>query len=147
MTSKDSQGRTTRKRASVICLRDGHLLCLKVKDPGDGRESYILPGGAIEAEETAAEAAIRETFEETGYTVALRKPPMTLAYEYPWGGHLVPCHTTFFAAKLDFASRIATEDDPFIIEVLWLPTADIAVAFGVHSGVRDIILAMVNKFS
>jgi phosphatase NudJ len=56
----------------VDCLveKDGKFLI--VAETGPGREGlYNLPGGHIDEDETIAEAAIRETFEETGYEVEL----------------------------------------------------------------------------
>ncbi len=60
---------------STILVRDDHLLLIKRVNCGymDGR--YCLPGGHMEAGESAAEGAIRETFEEVG----LRIDPAALA--------------------------------------------------------------------
>jgi ADP-ribose pyrophosphatase YjhB (NUDIX family) len=53
--------------ASVAILRDGQILLTKRRDV----ETWALPGGAIEAGETVAQAAIREAHEETGLEVEL----------------------------------------------------------------------------
>lgn len=50
-----------------LALRDGRLACVRV-DRGDG--SYFdLPGGAVDGDETEAEALAREFIEETGLSV------------------------------------------------------------------------------
>ena len=57
-------------RATVVCVHKGTLLLVKQTFADMGR-FWSLPGGKVEAGETLAEAAIRETKEETGITVAL----------------------------------------------------------------------------
>ncbi len=58
--------------AIVDCLveKDGKFLIIAEGKPG--RDAlYNLPGGHVEANETLAEAAIREVLEESGYHVEL----------------------------------------------------------------------------
>lgn len=56
--------------ANTIVERDGGVLLVRLNyGPRDGR--WALPGGLVEADETPVEAAVRETEEETGFTVEL----------------------------------------------------------------------------
>jgi len=56
--------------SNTIVERDGKILLVRLNyGPRDGR--WALPGGLVEADETAEQAAIRETREETGFTVGL----------------------------------------------------------------------------
>ena len=56
--------------ANTIVERDGSVLLVRLNyGPRDGH--WALPGGLVESDETTTEAAIRETTEETGYTVEL----------------------------------------------------------------------------
>ena len=56
--------------ANTIVEHDGGVLLVRLNyGPRDGR--WALPGGLVEADETPFEAAIRETEEETGFTVEL----------------------------------------------------------------------------
>ena len=48
-----------------MAREDGAVLLIRRTDNGN----WALPGGAIEMNESAAEAAIRETFEETGIQI------------------------------------------------------------------------------
>ena len=51
-------------RASVLIQKDGKILVMRSKY-SSGRIMYLLPGGGVEAYETAEDAAIREVKEET----------------------------------------------------------------------------------
>jgi 8-oxo-dGTP pyrophosphatase MutT (NUDIX family) len=50
---------------AVVAREDGAVLLIRRTDNG----SWALPGGAVEMNESVADAAIRETFEETGIQV------------------------------------------------------------------------------
>ena len=56
--------------ANTIVERGGSVLLVRLNyGPREGR--WALPGGLVESDETATDAAVRETAEETGFTVAL----------------------------------------------------------------------------
>ena len=50
---------------ALVAREDGAVLLIRRTDNGN----WALPGGAIEMSESVAEAAIRETFEETGIQI------------------------------------------------------------------------------
>lgn len=57
-----------RPTARVLCVDDrGRVFLLCWRDPFDDTRVWDLPGGGINAGETALEAARRELYEETGY--------------------------------------------------------------------------------
>ena len=56
--------------ANAVVERDGQVLLVRLNyGPRDGH--WSLPGGLVEADETLEQAAIRETREETSFTVSL----------------------------------------------------------------------------
>jgi 8-oxo-dGTP diphosphatase len=55
--------------AAAVIVRDGRLLLIQ-RRVSEGSLSWQLPAGAVEHGETFAEAAVRETAEETGLGVA-----------------------------------------------------------------------------
>lgn len=60
-------------RAVVILLQNEKLLVLhRIKN---GVEYYTFVGGGVEAQETPAQAALREVSEETGLSVTLNSEP------------------------------------------------------------------------
>lgn len=90
-----------RIRASVVCVYRAQLLCVRLRDPHSGLDRLFVPGGAVEPGETAAQAAERETFEETGYRVAVEpESELTVSYPFVWNGTLFDVTTHFFRASL-----------------------------------------------
>ena len=53
-----------KNRAAVVSMRDDRLLA--IRRTKQGRRYAVLPGGGIELNESAQEAALRELLEETG---------------------------------------------------------------------------------
>jgi 8-oxo-dGTP diphosphatase len=68
-----------RARSVAVVIERGELLVIARRK--NGREHCVLPGGGIEAEETAGEACVRELQEETGLhgQVATEPTPPVLA--------------------------------------------------------------------
>jgi ADP-ribose pyrophosphatase YjhB (NUDIX family) len=70
--------------AATVVLRDRQVLLIKRED----FEVWTIPGGAIDPGESVADAAIRETYEETGLEVQLTQ--LVGIYSRPkWGAHII----------------------------------------------------------
>ena len=69
-----------RRRTSVLCRRDNKLLMIELEDPTTRKRFWSLPGGMIEPGETPESCAIRETLEETGYSIRLTSEGITTGY-------------------------------------------------------------------
>jgi ADP-ribose pyrophosphatase YjhB (NUDIX family) len=54
---------------NVAIIQDGHILLTKRED----FEVWCMPGGAVDPNESLADAAVREALEETGLTVQLTR--------------------------------------------------------------------------
>jgi tRNA(adenine34) deaminase len=133
-----------RVRASVVCCARGRILTVRAIDPLSGTEFLFLPGGAIEAGETPAQAALRETLEETGYAVRLRGEPILRDYDFEWAGRQHPCRTSFFAADLidPSAVPVATLHDPILFGAVWVPMAGAEAAFSYHGVIAEAVAAL-----
>ncbi len=89
------------ERAVVCFIRDGARVMLIHKKTGLGAGKINAPGGRIDPGESAAEAAVRETAEEIGMTVADPREVGQLFFEFTDGYRL---HGTVF-----FSMRYAGE--------------------------------------
>jgi len=105
---------------ATIIEKDGKFLF--VKEISNGKEVYNQPAGHIEDNETVVEAAIRETLEETGYTVSIESFIGIYIYKAPSNG--VTYHRYCFKADIVDYDPNAILDDG-IIEACWLSLDEI----------------------
>ena len=102
--------------ASVI-ENAGQYLLVEERDKITGQLVFNQPAGHLEAGETLAAAALRETREETGWTVQLTGIIGTALYTSPGNG-VTYYRTTFLGKPLQpIANAIL---DPVIHAVHWL---------------------------
>jgi 8-oxo-dGTP pyrophosphatase MutT (NUDIX family) len=90
---------------------------LMVYEEADGQKVYNQPAGHLDPNETLQEAAIRETLEETGWTVELTGVVGVNLYTAPSNG-ITYFRTTFIAKALSHDSQ--RQLDTGIIEAVWL---------------------------
>jgi 8-oxo-dGTP pyrophosphatase MutT (NUDIX family) len=100
---------------ATIVERDDRFLM--VYEEADGKKVYNQPAGHLDPNETIKEAAIRETIEETGWTVELTGVVGVNLYTAPSNG-ITYFRTTFIAKPV---SHDPTRPlDTGIIEAVWL---------------------------
>lgn len=133
-----------RTRACAVCVWRDRLLCVQLRDPSTRIARLFPPGGAVEPGETAADAAVRETWEETGYRIRLlARPSVAAHYPYTWNGQHFDVITHFFAAELvdPDAPPAAVNDASYLEATRWIALQDVAGALGFH---RDILAAVLQ---
>ncbi len=130
-----------RLRTSAVCLAEGHLLVVRLRDPTTGVVALYPPGGAVEAGETPAETARRETLEETGVAVQVdEERTVVVTYPFRWDGVDREVTTHYFAAKLEGAFDLCLPkvvDASYNLGAEWIPVAPALDAMRVNPVIAD----------
>jgi ADP-ribose pyrophosphatase YjhB (NUDIX family) len=100
---------------NVAVIHENKILLTKRED----FETWILPSGGVEDDESIAQAAIRETKEETGLDVELTK----LVGIYSRLGNMSPVHAVLFVAKPIGGEIKCQEGETIAVE--WFPFNEI----------------------
>jgi 8-oxo-dGTP pyrophosphatase MutT (NUDIX family) len=109
--------------------------------PG-GRRVWALPKGLVAESESPAEAAVRESTEETGVHAKLVEKLGDVRYVYTWDGERVFKIVSFFLLRYS-AGRLGdvpAEHSHEVDEVRWLPLAD-APELLAYRGEREMVVA------
>jgi 8-oxo-dGTP pyrophosphatase MutT (NUDIX family) len=139
-----------RLRASVVCVAEGRLLVVRLRDPVTGVEAFFPPGGGVEPGETPAETARRETLEETGLHVQI-DPLAELVETYPfrWAGIDYEVTTHYFGASLEGAFHETPPkvvDAPYNLGASWLPTAEALDAMSIYPAIASAVARVAAPF-
>lgn len=112
-----------RPDVTVACVvpRDGRFLL--VEESIRGRLVLNQPAGHLEPNETLCDAALRETLEETGWTVALHG----LIGIYQWSNRATDSHFLRFTFAAEALAHDARRNlDTGIVRAVWLTRDEIA---------------------
>jgi len=108
--------------ASFIVNESGELLvCVRGKEPVKG--TWDLPGGFVDADESAEDAVRREIAEELQAKVVEAKYLFSLPNEYEYNLMTVPTLDMFYQCVLDDTTRLTPSDD--VADCFFVPLKDI----------------------
>ncbi len=109
-----------RKAARVILLDDRkRVLYLKAHEPNTGRYFWVMPGGGLKRNENFEDAAIRETFEETGISIRLGPFVWIRRHQYIWKEKPFDQYEHYFVAWTSDADVYAHKPDDYIVGYRW----------------------------
>lgn len=135
-----------RDRVSVLIVRDQKVLGFYGVDPTNQSRHFFLPGGLIEPGESAAEAAIRETKEETGCEIVLLADTELLKrYDFQWNGQLNDCHTRFFVGRIVRERFAPVRDANYHQGVFWIGVDVVASLFAGRPEILEAVLELLPK--
>ncbi len=133
--------------ASVIVIRDGHILLQKRKDNG----CWGYHGGCLELGERLEDAAKRELYEETGLKVNSMKlygvfSGPELHYVYPHGDEVYNVDTVYVCD--DFEGELSA-DTAEVSELRWFPFNEVPENLSppVSGIIREFIRQRLSKAS
>ena len=117
--------------SAAIIVDDGKVLMVR-RAVKEGELMWQFPAGAIEAGETAEEAAVRETLEETGLTVTAVK--LLGERVHPKTGRLMS-----YTAADAIEGEAHVADDEELDAVAWIAHSEIAeyVPYGLFEPVQE----------
>ena len=118
-------------RVLLVDDRDRLLLFRHINDT-TGAPFWCPPGGAVEAGEDAAAAAVREVREETGADVVLGPEVWHRRHVVAWGGVTYDCRERWFLARVPAyevdMSGCTPAEGLDITAHRWWPVAELAAA-------------------
>ena len=134
-----------RRRVSVVIVSQNRVLVFRAEDPTNQHQYLFVPGGRIEAGESLEQAAVRETFEETGYRVACIKGlSMDRRYDFEWDAKVYDCHTTYVAAELLSLDPEAVQDAPYNLGAHWVSVDVLPEVLGYHVDILEPVVALAH---
>src|SRR5512147_114964 len=116
---------------NVAVIHEGKILLTQRED----FETWVLPSGGVEEEESLAQAAIRETKEETGLDVELTR----LVGVYSRVGDWVPGYMVLFAAKPIGGARKCQEGETIAVEWFAFDALPSPLSLGHQRRIEDAI--------
>lgn len=121
----------TRPAAYAVIIEQGKLLMTRwVPEDPNRSPLWSLPGGGMEPGEQADETALRETLEETGYSIAIENLLGVHAGHFPTRSGIHGSDLPFCALRIIYRAHIVTgglrdEQNGSSDSARWVPIAEL----------------------
>jgi 8-oxo-dGTP pyrophosphatase MutT (NUDIX family) len=113
-----SESKVRHEFSSGGVVQEGEQLLMVKVENMEGKLAWTFPKGHIEKGEKAAEAALREVEEETGYRCEIIKPFDKVQYWFKKDGQLIKKNVTWFLMKP--MEKTGVHDPDEILETRWV---------------------------
>lgn len=134
-------------RSTAVLVHNDKVLSFRAVDPKSGKEYLFLPGGKVEADETAPEAAERETFEETGFQISVdANSGIDREYFFFWDGEDYDCLTVFYWGKLASPIQKTVVDADYNKGVVWVPLSEVRQTFSYSGEILSAVEELIEKY-
>ena len=123
--------------ASAIVIKDNHVLMVRTKNSN----SWSVPSGGVEANETAKETCIREILEETGYVAKIIKElhtKKTIIQDYK-------VTTQYYLCEITGGEILYHDPDEEIEEISWKNSSDISALLLTYPEDREVIEQLLSN--
>ena len=135
-----------RKRACLVCVNNGQLLCIEMQDPLTCKRFWSVPGGEVEPGELPVAAAVRETLEETGYlTRGDASTELISHYPFSWNGRSFACETWWYRGELSREGPAIVDDADYLLGCVWIPVGRIRALFYDHPTILSSISSVIHN--
>ena len=126
----------TRVRTATLCVSDGKLLCVELRDPTTRKRFWSLPGGAVEQGESAVTASERWRASPEVIVTLLAPDRARLAQR--------AIEAIEFRGDLLDDQPGPVNDADFLLGCAWLPVDRIARLLSPHPEISDTVVQMLG---
>lgn len=127
--------------AFIVDARDKVLFIRRAKDPAQGK--LAIPGGFIDANETAEEACRREVREEVGLDLMTLEFLCSQPNQYHYHGVTYPVLDVFFVARTKVAHEASALDE--VESVSWLDPRGVDAAEIAFPSMREALQLFLSR--
>lgn len=121
----DSQ-QVYRNAARIVLISPAKRVLLFEARSNQGEHFWLMPGGGLEPDETFAEAAKRELWEETGQLLEMGPWIWIRCHTYQWDGIACNQREHFFVARSSDETVNGAYADSYILSHRWWSMEEIA---------------------
>lgn len=115
----DDRQAIVRNAARIVLISPAQRVLLFEARNNQGEHFWLMPGGGLEPDETFAEAARRELWEETGHNLEMGPCIWTRCHTYAWGGVHCTQREHFFVARSGDETINGANADSYVLSHRW----------------------------